>query len=100
MKYKLPEGIQSGTQIRIRNQGVTHLNSAARGDLYITITVETPTKLSKKEKEILEKFDEASGGEDSYSRIKNHKSILKKFAESVKKEIEKRDAEKKDNEKK
>lgn len=100
MKYKLPEGIQSGTQVRIRNQGVTHLNSAARGDLYITITVETPTKLSKKEKEILEKFDEASGGEDSYSRIKNHKSILKKFAESVKREIEKRDAEKKEDESK
>ncbi|MBP3347563.1 MAG: molecular chaperone DnaJ, partial [Clostridia bacterium] len=99
-KYKLPEGIQSGTEIRLRGQGVTRLNSQVKGDLYVTVTVETPTKLNKKQKELLEKFDEAAGGDDLYSRIKSHKSVLKRFAESVKKELEKREEEKREAEKK
>ena len=99
-KYKLPEGIQSGTEIRLRGQGVTRLNSQVKGDLYVTVTVETSTKLNKKQKELLEKFDEAAGGDDLYSRIKSHKSVLKRFAESVKKELEKREEEKREAEKK
>ncbi len=100
MQYKLPDGIQSGTDIRIKNQGVPHLNSAVRGDLYVKITVETPTKLNRKQRELLEKFDEAANGDDLYTSIKNHKNVLKRFAESVKKELERKDAEKKEAEKK
>ena len=97
-KYKLPEGIQSGTQLKLRGQGVTRINSTARGDLYVTVIVETPTKLNKKQKELLEKLDELS--DDSYSKVKAHKSILKRFAENVKKELERREEEKNSSDKK
>lgn len=98
-KYKLPEGIQSGTEIKLRGQGVTRINSTARGDLYVTVVVETPTKLNKKQKDLLEKFDEA-GGDDLYSKVKTHKSVLKRFVENVKKELERKEEEKSSSDKK
>jgi len=55
-KIAIPEGTQSGQQIRLKNQGVTRLNSSGRGDLYVEVIVETPTKLSKKQKELLREF--------------------------------------------
>ena len=98
-KYKLPDGIQSGTEIKLRGQGVTRINSAARGDLYVTVVVETPTKLNKKQRDLLEKFDEA-GGDDLYSKVKTHKSVLKRFVENVKKELERKEEEKSSSDKK
>ena len=88
MKYKLPEGIQSGTVIKIKNQGVTRINSTQRGDLFATIVVETPTKLNKKQREALEKFEELAGDDALYSKIKDHKSNIKRFIESLKKDKE------------
>ena len=88
MKYKLTEGIQSGTVIRIKNQGVTRLHSTQRGDLFVTVIVETPSKLNKKQKEALQKFDEISEEDNLYTRIKEHKSNIKRFIESLKKDKE------------
>ncbi len=85
MKYKLPDGIQSGTTIRVKNQGVTKLHSTQRGDLYVNVIVETPTKLSKKQKEALEAFESADTDESIYSKIKDYKKNIKKFVESLKK---------------
>lgn len=86
MKYKLTEGIQSGTVVRIRNQGVTRLHSTQRGDLFVTIIVETPTKLNKKQKEALEKFDELSSEDTVYSKIREHRNNIKRFLDSLKKD--------------
>lgn len=88
MKYKLTEGIQSGTVIRIKNQGVTRLHSTQRGDLFVTVIVETPSKLNKKQKEALQKFEEISGEDNLYTRIKEHRSNIKRFIESLKKDKE------------
>lgn len=88
MKYKLTEGIQSGTVIRIKNQGVTRLHSTQRGDLFVTVIVETPSKLNKKQKEALQKFEEISEEDNLYTRIKEHKSNIKRFIESLKKDKE------------
>ncbi len=56
-KLKIPEGTQTGRQFRLKDKGMPVLNSRETGDLYIQTTVETPIKLSKKQKELLREFD-------------------------------------------
>lgn len=91
MKYKLQDGIQSGTTVKIKGQGVTRLHSTQRGDLYANIIVETPTKLSKKQREALEAFDAATNSDNDtiYSKIKESHNNIKKFVESLKKDKDK-----------
>jgi len=52
----IPEGTQSGSQIRLKGAGMPLMHSDKRGDLFVVIKVETPTHLSKKQKELLEEF--------------------------------------------
>jgi molecular chaperone DnaJ len=52
-RLKVPEGTQSGQEIRIRGRGVPYLNEHGRGDLVAQVVVRTPTKLSKAQKEKL-----------------------------------------------
>jgi molecular chaperone DnaJ len=54
---KIPEGTQSGTNFRLRNRGVPVLNGHGKGDLYVQVKVQTPTKLGKRQKEILQELD-------------------------------------------
>jgi molecular chaperone DnaJ len=54
---KIPEGTQSGTSFRIRNKGVPVLNGHGKGDLYIEVRVQTPTKLTKRQRELLHELD-------------------------------------------
>lgn len=54
--YKIPSGIQSGETRRIRGKGITILNTSNKGDLILTIKVETPTRLSSEERELFEKL--------------------------------------------
>jgi molecular chaperone DnaJ len=58
----IPAGTQSAQQFRLRGKGMTILRSAGRGDLYIEVVVETPVKLSKRQKELLQEFDELGAG--------------------------------------
>ena len=51
---KIPEGIASGTQLRVREKGVPSSRGAKRGDLILPVTIKIPTKLSKKAKEAAE----------------------------------------------
>ena len=60
----IPVGIQSGKQLRVRGAGMPVLQGRGRGDLVVEIMVETPTKLSKKQKEILQQFRETETGEE------------------------------------
>ncbi|MDC9701180.1 MAG: molecular chaperone DnaJ [Alphaproteobacteria bacterium] len=59
-KVKIPEGIQSGKQIRLRGQGMPLMRTKQRGDTYIQVMVETPCNLNKKQKDLLMQFEEAS----------------------------------------
>ncbi|MBI3494448.1 molecular chaperone DnaJ, partial [Candidatus Saccharibacteria bacterium] len=45
---------QSGTDFKLSNHGVPHLRGGKRGAHIVTIVVDTPTKLSKKQKELFE----------------------------------------------
>jgi molecular chaperone DnaJ len=60
----IPAGIQSGKQLRVRGAGMPVLQGRGRGDLVVEIKVETPTKLSRKQKDILEQFRETETGEE------------------------------------
>jgi molecular chaperone DnaJ len=53
---KVPEGTQSGREFRMRGKGVPVLNGHGKGDLVITVTVQTPTRLSKRERELLQEL--------------------------------------------
>lgn len=50
---KVPEGTQSGKEFRLRGKGVPHLNERGKGDLIVEIRVQTPSKLSKQQKDLL-----------------------------------------------
>lgn len=56
VKMKVPAGTQSGTDFKLSGHGVPHLKRETRGAHIVTIHVQTPTKLSKKQQELLEEF--------------------------------------------
>ncbi len=76
-KITIPSGIQSGRQLRQRGVGMPVLNGRGRGDLVIQVDVETPTKLSARQKELLEEFRSTETGEECpqsegfFSKIKD-----------------------------
>jgi molecular chaperone DnaJ len=63
-EIRIPAGIQSGKQIRQRGAGMPVLNGRGTGDLVIQVEVETPTKLTARQKELLEQFRETETGEE------------------------------------
>ncbi len=60
----IPAGIQSGKQLRRRGAGMPVLQGRGRGDLVMEITVETPTKLTARQKELLRELQETETGEE------------------------------------
>ncbi len=60
----IPAGIQSGKQLRQRGAGMPVLQGRGRGDLVVEIAVETPTKLTKAQKDILQQFRDTETGEE------------------------------------
>ena len=56
IEFKLPAGTQNGKLLRIKNEGVPVLNTSRKGDLYIKILVQVSSRLSSKQKELLEEF--------------------------------------------
>jgi len=77
VKLKIPAGTQSGKILRLRGKGVPTLRSSARGDQMLHIFVETPTRLSSRQREILESFAEETGSAVS----PQHKGFLDKIRE-------------------
>ena len=61
---RIPAGIQSGRELRLRGAGMPVLQGRGRGDLVVRVEVETPTKLSAKQRELLEAFRETETGEE------------------------------------
>ncbi len=59
VKIKVPAGTQSGKVFRIGDKGIPRLNRSGRGDLFVTVIVKTPEKLSKKQKELLKQLEES-----------------------------------------
>jgi molecular chaperone DnaJ len=76
-RVKVPEGSESGKQFRLKGKGMPVLRSAATGDLYIQIEVETPKNLTRRQRDLLEEFERESHGETSpeslgfFARVKD-----------------------------
>jgi molecular chaperone DnaJ len=75
---KIPEGTQSGGQIRIRHRGVPVVNGSGRGDLYVHIEVRTPSRLTREQRKLLEQLrdtlpvDNAPSEKGLFEKVKNY----------------------------
>jgi molecular chaperone DnaJ len=58
VQIKIPEGTQSGKELRIRGRGVPHLNEKGQGDLVVKIVVQIPRKLNRAQRELVTKLAE------------------------------------------
>ena len=54
---KIPTETQTGQVFRLRGKGIKHVRSAQHGDLFCHVAVETPVKLTSRQKEILREFE-------------------------------------------
>lgn len=61
-RVKIPEGTQTGKQFRLKGKGMSVLRSREVGDLYIQVVVETPQKLTARQRELLMEFERESSG--------------------------------------
>lgn len=59
-RVQIPAGSQSGRQMRLRSKGMPALRGGSAGDMFIELAVETPVKLTTRQKELLKEFDELS----------------------------------------
>src|SRR5690348_12664610 len=81
-KVKIPAGTQTGEQFRLRSKGFSVLRSAARGDMYIQVSVETPQHLTRRQRELLEEFEaEAQGHGRGSPESEGFFSKVKEFFE-------------------
>ena len=60
-RVKVPEGTQSGRRVRLQGKGMPVLRSRQTGDLYVQVVVETPQKLTKRQRELLVDYAAESG---------------------------------------
>lgn len=87
MTYDIKPGTQTDTKIRLKGKGVPSLrNKNIRGDHYVTLVVQVPTKLNEEAKEYLRKYDEAVNGK--INEDKQEKPKKKSFMEKIKETFE------------
>lgn len=80
-KLKIPPGTQSGTEFRLRGRGMPDVHGYHRGDQVVRIIVETPTKLSREQRELIERFRQLSSAQ-SYP-------LYRRFIDKVKESLAK-----------
>ncbi|NKF23152.1 molecular chaperone DnaJ [Solimonas marina] len=66
VEVEVPEGSQSGKQFRLRGRGVRSVRTSGPGDLYCTVYVETPVRLTKQQKDLLKQFGETLGHDNKH----------------------------------
>jgi molecular chaperone DnaJ len=81
-RVKVPPGVQSGKQLRLRGKGMPALRGAGAGDLYIELAVETPVNLTARQKELLREFE--SAGKDNNPESQDFFSRVKGFWDGMK----------------
>ncbi|MGE6793521.1 molecular chaperone DnaJ [Pseudomonas guineae] len=67
VKLKIPEGTQTGKMFRLRGKGVAPVRGGGAGDLMCKVAVETPVKLDKRQRELLDEFRKTLEGNSSHS---------------------------------
>lgn len=81
-RVKVPEGSQSGRQMRLRGKGMPALRGGGAGDMFIELAVETPVKLNARQREILKEFDQLS--EENNPQGSSFFASVKSFWDSMK----------------
>jgi len=81
--FTLPEGTQSGKTFRLRGKGIKGVRSGYPGDLFCHVVVETPVKLTERQKELLREFEDlmTAGGAKHSPQHKSWKDKVKEFFE-------------------
>lgn len=74
-RVKIPVGVQSGKQLRLRGKGMPALRGGGAGDLYIELSVETPVNLTSEQKDLLRQFenlskDNSPASHDFFTKVK------------------------------
>ncbi|SDH86807.1 molecular chaperone DnaJ [Roseospirillum parvum] len=81
-KVTIPEGTQTGHQFRLKGKGMSVLRSTSRGDMFIEAAVETPVKLNRRQKELLQEFaGHGKDGDDHHGNSPESSSFFKKVKE-------------------
>lgn len=57
INFKVPGGTQSGTVLRLKGKGIANMNGRGTGDLFVTVKVEIPKKLSSKQKKLIDELE-------------------------------------------
>lgn len=81
-RVRIPEGSQSGRQMRLRGKGMPQLRGKDTGDLFLELQVETPVNLTARQKELLREFEKLSEGNNPQSA--GFFSAVKGFWDSMK----------------
>lgn len=79
VEFTIPAGTQNGDRFKLKGKGIQRLNYGGRGDQYVEVNIEVPKNLSKKQQELLKKFDE----ELSDSNYKKRKSFFEKLKDII-----------------
>ena len=82
IEVKVPEGAQTGRTVRLKGKGMPSLRSRDRGDLVVELFVETPTKLTARQKELMREFVEICG-EQQHRKSANFIGKAKQFWDDV-----------------
>ena len=78
-EIELPEGVQAGKVFRLRGKGIKGVRSAHPGDLYAHIAVETPVRLTDKQKQILRDLDQSLSDARHSPQTRSWKDRVKEF---------------------
>lgn len=81
-RIQIPQGSQSGRQMRLRGKGMPALRGGATGDMFIELAVETPVNLTARQKELLQEFEDL--GEDNNPESHSFFKSVKSFWEGIK----------------
>ncbi|MFL2800764.1 MAG: molecular chaperone DnaJ [Paracoccaceae bacterium] len=80
-RVKVPAGIQSGKQLRLRGKGMPNVRGSSYGDLYIELHIETPVNLNENQRGLLKEFEKSLQVKDNNPKYSNFFSKVKSFWE-------------------
>ena len=86
VKIRIPAGTEAGRVFRLRGHGVPDVRTNQKGDLYVRVNIAVPKKLSKEQREALEKFAEATG-DDVYPERSSFLGKVKSFLDDLASEV-------------
>ena len=76
---KVTEGAQTGRQVRLRGKGMPSLRGRERGDLIVELYVETPTRLTARQKELLRELSDGAADETHHPQHAGFFAKARKF---------------------